>query len=251
MDNSIGVFDSGVGGISTLKALVEEMPYENFIYYGDSKNNPYGEKSREEVLKFTDNAVQKLIRQKAKEIIIACNTATSVAINYIRDKYKDIPIVGAEPAIKQSLNGNTTLVMATPVTLQLEKYKRLKESLKPHKFIDLPCPGLAKAIETEDNDNALLVCMLDNFLNPYIGKVDNIVLGCTHYPFVAKHIYELTGVKPIDGNKGIAHHARELLEEKGLLKKEGRGRVQFQSSARNIDIMKTFFEKEINYDNMV
>ena len=241
-----------MGGISTLKELVKEMPYEDFIYYGDSLNAPYGEKKEEEVLRLTENVIQTLLKQNVKAIVIACNTATSVSIEYIREKYKDIHIIGTEPAIKQAIKEgqNRTLVMATPITLKLKKYLLLKKQFN-HIFIDLPCPGLAKRIEEDNLEKEDLQTMINNLLHPYKEKIDNIVLGCTHYPFISRQIHKAIGNLPlIDGNKGIAIHTKELLLNDNILNNQNhQGIITFQSSKNNkeeIKLYNNFFKKHIS-----
>lgn len=235
-ENSIGIFDSGVGGVGVLKELVNVLPHENFIYYGDSFHAPYGEKTPEQVFELCHNVVKHLLSQNVKTIIIACNTATSVSAYQLRQMYPEINIVGMEPALKQAIDpnkNNKVLVMATPVTLHLEKYKQLLERLEEQAdYISVECPGLAKRIEQSNLDADDLKELLQNYLSKYKGKVDNVVLGCTHYPFVRKQIKEILGDIPlIDGGKGTALHVKHLLEEHNLLNTQNEnGIIIYQSS---------------------
>ncbi len=235
-ENSIGVFDSGVGGVGVLKELVQILPNENYMYYGDSLNAPYGEKSPEKILELVDNIVQHLLQQKVKAIVIACNTATSVAVSELRVRYPELPIIGMEPAIKKGISEekkNRVLVMATPVTLHLDKYVQLQHQLEPQaEFLPVECPGLAKRIEQMNLEGEDLKKMLEGFLLPYQGTVDNVVLGCTHYPFVKKLIRDILGDIPIyDGGKGTALQVQRVLREKDLLNdQKEQGKILFESS---------------------
>lgn len=187
--DAILVFDSGIGGLSILSALKELLPHEEFIYYGDSKNAPYGDKTKEEIIKLTLDAIDPFIQQGVKAVVIACNTATSAATT-LRAKY-DLPIIGVEPAIKQAVqdfpNGKI-LVMATAATLQLEKFQQLKKDLNsPAEILQKPCPGLVELIEEKPQDNSKIQAYLQENLKDYQG-IDAVVLGCTHYPLIRDQI---------------------------------------------------------------
>ncbi len=235
-ENSIGIFDSGVGGVSVLKEVTAILPNENCIYYGDSLNAPYGEKTPEEIFELVHNVVKHLFAQNVKAILIACNTATSVAVATLREMYPEISFIGMEPAIKKAVSPdkiNKVLVMATPVTLKLDKYQNLQHKLENQaEFLSVECPGLAKRIEAVDFEGEDLKQMLREFLEPYKGQVDNVVLGCTHYPFVKKQISEILGNIPlIDGGKGTALQLQRVLREKNLLNDQTEaGQIVFESS---------------------
>ena len=149
-NHPIGVLDSGLGGISVLRELVRLMPEEDYLYFGDSKNAPYGTKTAEEVLRLTRNTVSFLLEQGAKAIVVACNTATSVAIRELRQEYPSIPMIGIEPALKPAVEAkahSTVLVMATPMTLKKEKFSDLMHRYESDaKIIKVPCPGLVELI---------------------------------------------------------------------------------------------------------
>ncbi len=232
----IGVFDSGVGGISVLQALRAELPGEDMVYLGDSANAPYGEKSTEEILTLTDRCCDRLVHAGVKALVVACNTATSVAIRDLRQKYESrLPVIGTEPAIRPAAEAfphGKILVMATPATLKLEKYARLSHELSGEaEFIPVACPGLAGRIEKGNLDAPDLEHLLRSFLSPYIGQVDAIVLGCTHYPFIRKQIRRVMGDVPLfDGGAGIARQLHRMLEERHLLSGKNEGQLIFLST---------------------
>lgn len=235
-ENCIGVFDSGVGGIGVLKELRRVLPNENFLYYGDSLNAPYGEKTSEQVFELASRVAEYLLGQRVKAILIACNTATSVAVEALRKKYPEIAIIGMEPALKMAVSEdrkNKTLVMATPMTLHLDKYLSLQHRFENQvEIIALECPGLAKRIEEADFEREDLRVMLKNLLEPYKNQVDNVVLGCTHYPFVKKQIREILGDLPIlDGGRGTALQVQRVLKKRNLLNEQTcEGKIIFESS---------------------
>lgn len=189
----IAVFDSGVGGISVLRALRKEMPNENYWYYGDSANAPYGTKSLEEVRSLTISHVDAFLTEGAKAVVVACNTATSAAVRLLRQKYPDVPIIGIEPALKPAaLSGNhpNVIVMATPMTIREEKFHILLERyMDMAHIISLPCPGLMEYIEQGMICGAELERFLMKLFEPFDrDKLDAVVLGCTHYPFVSREL---------------------------------------------------------------
>lgn len=219
----IAVFDSGLGGLSTLTELRKLMPFEDFIYYGDFANSPYGTKSAELVRKLSFDCVEYLLSRRVKAIVIACNTATSAAAKNLRECYDFLPIIGAEPAIKPAAmhkSGSNVLVMATSMTLAEEKFKVLSEAMgKEANIIPLPCPGLVEFIERGDTDSEELYLFLKEHIEKNVHvKIDSVVLGCTHYPFVADTVSRVVGadVPIFDGNIGIAKECRRRLEALGL-----------------------------------
>lgn len=221
MNNKIGMFDSGIGGLTILKELKKLLPNEDYIYYADSKNNPYGEKSDEELMKIVTNIVEYLISRNVKIIVIACNTATTRCIKKLRLMYPNMPFVGTEPAIKVACDNNyrNTLVMATPGTIKAERTHELVKNYKKkgQKIKLLPCKGLADTIEFGNEKDIDKV--LHNLLHSYYDKdIDSIVLGCTHYPYAKKNIKKLfPNAKLIDGNKGVSKQVKRVLESNNLL----------------------------------
>ena len=237
-EKPIAVFDSGVGGVSVLRELIKIMPDEDYIYMGDSKNAPYGTKSKEEVRELTVSCAENLFSQGAKGLVVACNTATSAAVRVLREMYPQIPIVGIEPAVKPAvfcMEYPKVLVMATPMTIREEKFRHLMERYEDKaRIIPLPCPGLMDFIERGDLDGEDLIHYLKDLLYSYSdNRVDAAVLGCTHYPFARKQISQVLGenVKIFDGGEGTAREMRRRLGEKGLLREEDRhGVVTFENS---------------------
>ena len=221
-ENAIGVFDSGIGGATVLREIIKILPKEKYIYYSDSINNPYGDKSNEEIIEICDKIVQYFIQRKCKAIVIACNTASAKAVKYLRNKYKDIPFIAIEPAYKMVYDyarQENTLVMATKGTIESEKFNLLYKKYNNHKTILLPCVGLADTIESGDKDE--IEKSLNGLLDEYKGEVKNVVLGCTHYPVVEEEIKDILGenINIFNGAPNLAKHLKEILEEKELLSK--------------------------------
>lgn len=234
----IAVFDSGVGGISVLKELIKILPQEDYIYYGDSKNAPYGMKDKETVKNLTIEAAEYLFAQGAKGLVVACNTATSATVRVLREMYPDIPIVGIEPAVKPAatLKPNCrVLVMATPMTIREEKFKKLMARYEDQaEIIPLPCPGLMDFVERGDLHSEDFRRYLEELLFAHrIHPVDSVVLGCTHYPFAKELIQDILGpdVLVFDGGEGTAREMKRRLAEADLLNQgKEQGTVDFQNS---------------------
>ncbi len=252
-NSPIGFFDSGVGGISVMKRAVEFLPTENYIYFGDSKNAPYGVKNVDEVRKLTFNAMKFFIAQGVKAVVIACNTATSAAIKELRETY-DMPIIGIEPAIKpavESKKNGKIIIMATPMTLSEKKFNNLMGKYdKEKEIIKLPAPGLVEFIENGVLDGNEIVEFLRDILKPYLqSEISTIVLGCTHYPFVKEVIQKIVGqnVDIIDGSCGTVKELNRKLEEFNLVNdQKNNGYIKiFNSSGdeRIIELCKTLLKK--------
>lgn len=227
MHSPIAVFDSGVGGISVLSELCKLMPNEDYWYYGDSKNAPYGVKSTAEVIALTEAKVGMMVRTGAKAVVLACNTATSAAAEALRARYPRLPIIGMEPEIKTPVvkRHSRILVMATPMTLQLEKFNRLLDHYKDMaELIILPCPGLAELVEHRYESESDIRLLLGGLLKEYADNpVDAVVLGCTHYPHIKPQIQEALGYEVMfyDGGAGTAREVRRRLDDSGLLSQDG------------------------------
>lgn len=224
----IGVFDSGIGGLSILKALRAELPNESFVYIADSGNAPYGEKGDAFVIDRSRALTQTLIdRHDIKALVVACNTATAAAARVLRAEFPDLPLVGVEPALKPAVQLSKTRrigVMATRGTLESAKFAALKASLADQAdFIVQPCDGLAAAIERENDPEIIALCSI---YTPAIGRfgtsngeIDTLVLGCTHYPFISNHLRTLTGadIHFIDTGEPVARQTRRMLQAAGTL----------------------------------
>lgn len=228
----VGVFDSGVGGISVLAELRRQLPHEQFVYFGDTRHAPYGTKAPEEVLGYVRDVMAHLIAMDSKAVVIACNTATSVAAATLRQELA-LPIIGMEPALKpaaQLRHGGQILVLATPVTLRLPKFQALMarygEGATP-----LPCPGLMELVEAEDFAAAERY-LRERFAAFNLHNVDAVVLGCTHYVFLRPTLAHILPpeVCVLDGNAGTARQLQRVLEEKQLLRTEGDGDVTLLTS---------------------
>jgi glutamate racemase len=220
----IGVFDSGVGGLSILKALRAELPHEDFIYVADSGFAPYGERDQGFVLARARVITRQLLRQPElaiQALVVACNTATAAAIQMLRKDHPELPIIGVEPALKPAIALSQTGrigVMATRGTLNSQKFKALQAGLAgPAEFICQPCDGLADAIERNDTDQISALCTqythaIGRFGNAP-GEVDTLVLGCTHYPFANDTLQALVGssVRLLDNGGPVARQTRRML----------------------------------------
>ena len=232
----IAVFDSGVGGISVLRQLRKLLPQERYLYFGDCANAPYGSRSTEEVRQLTLSAAEKLVTgYPVKALVVACNTATAAAIDDLRQKYPDLIVIGIEPALKLAADrfpGGHIGVMATEVTLREEKFDALLHRF-PHCHIDkIPAPGLVQLIEAGQSDSPETHALLQQLLGAYAGKLDALVLGCTHYPFASKAIQTILGPDCVllDGGDGTARETQRRLAAVGLLR-QGEGSLTIRSSA--------------------
>lgn len=220
---SIGIFDSGMGGLSVLGDTMRMMPTENFIYYGDSLNAPYGVKSKEELTDLSMHICDFLMENEVKAIVVACNTATSAAINDLRQKF-DIPIIGMEPALKPAVcskNSGSIAVLATEVTLREEKFNNLMMTYANDRdIIKIPCPNLVELVEsgTVSGEKALEE-VKKCFEGIDITKLSAIVLGCTHFIFLKSVFKDFLGddIEVFDGNLGTARYLQSKLESMSML----------------------------------
>ena len=242
----IGVFDSGLGGISVLKELMAIMPEEHYLYFGDSANAPYGTRSTEEVRILTLNAAAMLYERGVKALVVACNTATAAAITQIREEYPNIAVVGIEPALKMATDrfprGHVG-IMATQVTLREEKLEHLVCRFPDATVEKIPAPGLVELVEQGKAESEETEALLKEILAPYIGQLDAIVLGCTHYPFVKDTVQKILGekVKVLDGGAGTARQTKRLLEERGWLR-SGKGSLKMENSSGRPELIKLGME---------
>lgn len=238
----IGFFDSGIGGITVLHDAVKMLPNEDYIYYGDTLNIPYGPKSKEEVKKLVFSAIDFIVRQEVKAIVIACNTATSAVIEDLRSKYS-IPIIGMEPAVKPAVEKNKSinkrvLVTATAFTLKEEKLQNLITKLDNEHIVDLlPLPGLVQFSERfEFNEQIVLPYLQEQLLKYDLNNYEAIVLGCTHFSFYKDMFRKLlpSHVNILDGNIGTVKNLKRILEEMNSLN-EGSGNIIFYNSGFKVE----------------
>lgn len=234
----IGIFDSGVGGLSVLRAIRELMPDEAIIYFGDQGHVPYGPRPLQQVRDFSEGIARFLLGNDVKIIVVACNAASAAALAYLRQTFLDIPFVGMEPAVKPAVEHTGTGVvgiLATPATFQGALYASVVERFAAGvKLLQSTCPGLVQQIELGDLEGPLTRTILETALIPMLKEgIDTVVLGCTHYPFVIPLIQQIVGekVRVIDPAPAVARQTNRLLRANGELSQaEGSGEIQFFTS---------------------
>ena len=222
-----------MGGVSVLRDLVRLLPRERFIYYGDNKNAPYGTRSEEEIRALSLDVANWLLSRDVKAMLVACNTATSAAIQTLRERLS-IPVVGMEPALKPAYElhaDGKILVLATPATLRQAKFHRLYERYGEH-AVALPCPELVEFVESgRCEGDEIDAYLARRFADVQGEKLAAAVLGCTHFSFLKKALGRaLPGVPLLDGNEGSARRLEYLLRENGTLREDGEGSVEFFTS---------------------
>lgn len=234
----IGVFDSGIGGLTILREIVRQLPEEQVIYYADRKHCPYGQRTTQQIIALAESVTQQLLEMGVKMIVIACNTATMAAVGYLREKY-DIPFVAIEPAVKPATaNSRTGIVgvIATKSSVESSKLKELCDRFSYGKIVVTQAGvGLVDLIERNQEDSPQTMELLHKYIDPMIEKgIDHLVLGCTHYPFVQPQIEQVIAgrdITIINPAPSIARQAERVLREKSLLNPgPGPGSVRFFSS---------------------
>jgi len=235
----IGFFDSGIGGLSVLYEALRQLPHEDYLYYADDANVPYGNKSLEEIRCCVFEAVDFLARMDIKALVVACNTATSAAIQDIRKKY-GFPIIGMEPAVKpaiKSVDGKRVLVFATPLTLRESKFIGLLSQVDIHNTVDfLPLQELVTFAEAYQFDRAVILSYLKERLKDFdLNQYGAVVLGCTHFPFFKDHIRAFfpKGTVIVDGNRGTVQNLKNTLVSMGKIH-EGSGQVAYYRSGKRV-----------------
>lgn len=217
--NPIGLFDSGIGGTSIWKEIHNLLPNENTIYLADSKNAPYGQKSKEEIIDLSIKNTEFLLNQNAKMIVVACNTATTNAIKELREKF-DIPFIRIEPAIKPAANNSKTQtigILATKGTLNSELFNKNVEKFQETTIIEQIGFNLVKLIENGEMYSEEMTLLLKQYLQPMIdANIDYLVLGCSHYPYLIPQIKEIvpSNIKIIDSGEAVAKQTQKILKEK-------------------------------------
>jgi glutamate racemase len=240
MTMQIGFFDSGIGGLTVLHDALTMLPKEDYIYYADTSNVPYGSKTKADVKQYVFAAADFILQKGVKALVIACNTGTSVAIEDLRAAYPHIPIIGMEPAIKPALKNHINkriLVTATPLTLKEEKLKNLIITLDNENMVDLlPLPGLVDFAEKLEFDKQIISHYLEEQLSDFdLAHYGTLVLGCTHFTFYKDVFLELLPphINVIDGNKGTVSNLKRTLE---MLNSphEGTGQITFYHSNQEV-----------------
>lgn len=232
----IGLFDSGVGGLSIWKDLISLLPNEDTIYVADSRNAPYGQKSKEEIIALSCKNTELLIDMGCKMIVVACNTATTNAIKELRERY-NIPFIGIEPALKPAVLKSTTKVigiLATQGTLSSELFANRVAQYKDTIIIEQVGLNLVNLIEKGDIHSAEMTRLLHEYLQPMIDRnIDYLVLGCTHYPFLIPQLKKILPdtVTIIDSGAAVARQTQKLLVESGGLKDGKKGIAEFYTNA--------------------
>ncbi|MDI5886668.1 glutamate racemase [Flavobacterium yafengii] len=215
----IGIFDSGIGGTSIWKAIHQLLPNEKTIYLADSKNAPYGQKSKQEIIALSMKNTDFLLEMNCKLIVVACNTATTNAIQELRAKY-DVPIIGIEPAIKPAVTHSKTQIigiLATKGTLNSELFNKTTEKYQDTKIIEQVGHGLVQLIENGDIDSPEMTELLHSYLTPMIeANIDYLVLGCSHYPYLIPKIKKILPehIQIIDSGEAVAKQTRNILRDK-------------------------------------
>lgn len=242
MNTKIGVLDSGIGGVTVLKECMKIVPQFEYLYYSDSIHNPYGDQSQEVVIGYCDKIVRQLIDRGCYIIIIACNTASAMAVDYLRKYYQNIYFIAIEPAIKLAydMSCDGTLIMATKGTMDSERFHLLYDKYHHDNFYLLSCVGLANLIESGNKDS--IINYLESHLSQYKGKVSNVVLGCTHYPLIKREISKVLGdVTFYDGAVGVSKQLKRIVDENHFVSR-GIGKVIFEDSTGSVEKKERFWK---------
>jgi len=235
----IGFLDSGIGGLSVLYEAIKQLPLEDYIYYADTANVPYGNKSREQIKRYVFEAVGFMAQKNIKALVVACNTATSVAIQDIRRRYH-FPIIGMEPAVKPAVkfvNDKRVLVFATPLTLCESKFINLLNQVDTNHSVDyVPLQDLVVFAEAYQFDRSVITPYLRKKLKDYdLDRYGVVVLGCTHFPFFENHIRSIfpKGTILVDGSKGTVQNLKSMLMTLGKIN-NGNGSIEYYASGKRI-----------------
>ncbi|WP_339294499.1 glutamate racemase [Paenibacillus sp. FSL W7-1279] len=239
----IAFFDSGLGGLTVLSEAMKELPQEDFLFYADTLHVPYGTKAKEDVKSYIHHAMETIMKEEVKAIVVACNTATSMAISDLRKAYP-IPVIGMEPAVKPAVeinrsSGKRILVLATPLTIKESKYRDLVRRVDSMHIVDsLPLPELVEHCEALNFDRKV---MKDYFTKQFesfdMNEYGTIVLGCTHYPFYKSILSDLLPdhIRMIDGSKGTVNRLIQVLSDNDLLSSSGNRDVTLFNSRQSME----------------
>lgn len=248
----IGLFDSGIGGTSIWKEIHLLMPNEDTIYLADSKNAPYGQKSKEEIIALSRKNTEFLLEMNCKIIVVACNTATTNAIKELRQHY-DVPFIGIEPAIKPAAHHSKTQtigILATKGTLSSELFNRAVEIYQDTKIVEQIGHGLVELIENGDIDSAAMTALLQSYLNPMIeANIDYLVLGCSHFPYLIPQIKKIIpeNIKIIDSGEAVALQTQNVLRKKNGFSQAKKGTPVFYTNV-NPKVLSEILEHRYNVE---
>jgi len=233
----IGIFDSGLGGISVLKEIHKQLPNEHLIYIADSAHTPYGDKDKQSILQRSQKVAEYLLQREIKALVIACNTATAVAANYLRKRFPDLDIIGLEPAVKPAAKitkQGAIGILATEQTIKSQRLQKLIDTYaKDIKTEKQACSGLVEQVEAGEFNSDKTRKLLADYINPMLEKgVDTLVLGCTHYPFLMESIVQLShgSVQILETSVPVTQQLKRKLADKNLKQAERLGKIDFYSS---------------------
>ncbi len=250
----IGVFDSGIGGLTLLHEIIKQLPNENYCYYADSLNVPYSTKSEEEISCFVNNAAHFFIKNNVKAIVLACNTATNVCVEDLRYKYPDLPIIAIQPAVKVAVDNDVEkrkiLVCATPITLRSLRFENLLQSLNAHNLVErMAMPELVKFAENENFSTKEVIDYLEESLKQVdIQQFGSIVLGCTHFTYFEPIFNKIApNLKIYDGNEGTARHLKNILSQQNLLETSNNDSSILFVESGEISQNSSRFERYLNF----
>lgn len=253
--NPIGIFDSGLGGLTIYNEVHKLLPNENIIYLADSKNAPYGGKSKEQIIEISVKNTEFLLKNKCKLIVVACNTASTNAVKYLREHY-EVPIIRVQPAIKPAaLNSKTKVVgmLATKGTLESELlFETAQRFASGVKVVEQVGEGLVSLIEEGEMESPEMTRLLKKYVEPMLEQnIDQLVLGCTHYPFLTEQIREITGedVQIIDSGEAIARQTRVILQQEGLLNETPEEGKRVFYSNKNVQVLQNMLD--LFHENLV
>ncbi len=257
-DQPIGIFDSGVGGLSVLREIRSLMPNENIIYFGDQGHVPYGPRPMRQIQDFSEGITRFLLKQRSKIIVVACNTASAAALKHLRETFPDVQFVGMEPAVKPAAEKTQTGkvgVLATPATFQGALYASVVERFANGvELFQNTCSGLVQQIEMGNLNGDETRRILEDALHPMLEKnIDTVVLGCTHYPFVIPLIERIAGekVRVIDPAPAVARQVKRLVEAGGMANQNGQdGKIRFITSGE-VDSAKSILRALLGIDGEV
>jgi glutamate racemase len=254
----IGIFDSGVGGLSVWREIARQLPQESTVYFADQAHVPYGPRGAEQIRHFCDRITRFLIEQDCKAVVVACNTASAAALKYLRDTFPELPTIGMEPAVKPAAESTRTRVvgiMATPATFQGKLFQAtVGRHAQGIQLINQVCAGLAEQVESGDLESDAMQDMLRGFIQPMLDAgADTIVLACSHYPFALDSIRRIAGpqVNVIDPAPAIARQVGRVLGERGLLTAEQQTSAHIFYTSSVVETYRESLSRLINWQGPI